>query len=114
MSVSLYYTARRSQPITPQEQYTCHKIAKRYDAEYPFGELYEGFCIYDAEEAEEDIILEGATKIPPDDEMSAVEIIDWWLECLQEITGVLSGAQWDVNIDDMELEWSEEKQTFLL
>ena len=45
MSVSIYYTARRSQPITPQEQHICHEIAKRYDEQYPFGELYEGFCI---------------------------------------------------------------------
>lgn len=117
MSVSIYYTARRAQPITEQEQQRCYEIAKRYDEEYPFGELYEGFCIYDLQNDSsqngEYVILDGATKIPPD-EMLLAEIIDWWLECLQEITGVLCGAQWEVNLDDMELEWSEEKQTFLL
>ncbi len=119
MSVSIYYTARRSQPITPQEQHICHEIAKRYDEQYPFGELYEGFCIYDLKndisQDGEDVILDGATKIPSgDDPMLLEEITDWWLKCLQEITGVLSGAQWNVNLDDIELEWSEEKQTFLL
>ena len=47
MSVSLYYTARRPQSITLQEQKSCDEIAERYDKQYPFGELYEGFCIYD-------------------------------------------------------------------
>lgn len=39
MSVSLYYTARREQPITSQEQNSCNEIAERYDRQYPFGEL---------------------------------------------------------------------------
>ena len=51
MSVSLYYEAKRSQPITRQELDACMEIAKRYDRQYPYGELYEGFCIYDPEEA---------------------------------------------------------------
>lgn len=111
MSVSLYYTARRPRPITLQEQKACEEIAKRYDTEYPYGELYEGFCIYDMEkdrqESEKDVIFSGATKLPPDGEQ-VFEILNWWLECLSEITDTLPGAQWHVNVDDTVLEWGEE------
>lgn len=114
MSVSLYYTARRPQPITPQEQSACEEITARYDAEYPFGELYEGFCIYDPAGNEEDIILDGATKLPSDvDPELCFEIADWWLDCVNEIVSVLTGAQWHVNLDDMDLEWSEEERCFI-
>lgn len=119
MSVSIYYTAKRAWAMTAQEQQRCCEIVKRYDTEYPFGEMYEGFCIYDSKHDSrqngECVILSGATKLPPDEEpMLLGEIVSWWLECLQEMTGVLRDAQWTVNLDDMEFEWSEEKQTFLL
>lgn len=118
MSVSLYYTAKRKQPITLQEQNKCNEIADRYDQQYPFGELYEGFCIYDLEKDrigyEDDVILEGATKLPPDVDWELyMEIMDWWLECLEEMVDVLTGAEWDVNLDDMDFEWSEEKHSFI-
>ncbi len=118
MSVSLYYTARRKQPITLQEQNRCNEIAEQYDQKYPFGELYEGFCIYDLEkdqsESEEDVILSGATKLPPDvDAEACMDILGWWLECLEEIVAVLTGAQWEVNLDDLSFEWSEEEHGFI-
>lgn len=118
MSVSLYYTARRAQPITSQEQSSCDKIADHYDKQYPFGELYEGFCIYDLEtfkdEDDKDIILDGSTKLPTDvDEELYFNIIDWWLKCLEELVDVLIGAQWDVHLDDMNFKWSEEEHSFI-
>ncbi len=116
MSVSLYYTARRSTPITQQERNRCDGIAERYDRQYPFGELYEGFCIYDWEtgKEEKDVILDGATKLPPDVEMEfCMRILDWWLECLTELTDLLGDAQWKVHLDDMDSMWSAEKHCFL-
>lgn len=113
MSVSLYYTAKRPQAITLQEQVACQEIAARYDAQYPFGELYEGFCIYDLETCrggdEADVILSGSTKLPPEGDAEELFcIINWWLQCLGEITDNLPGAQWHVHIDDTDLPWSEE------
>lgn len=118
MSVSLYYTARREQPITLQEQKRCDEIAGHYDEKYPFGELYEGFCIYDLEKdtsgREDDVILDGSTKLPSNvDEELCLNILEWWLKCLGEIAGVLNGAQWDVHLDDMSFEWSEEENGFI-
>ncbi len=118
MSVSLYYTARRATPITLQEQNNCDEIAKRYDEQYPFGELYEGFCIYDWDMPEEGkdeyIILDGATKLPPDADTELwMNILGWWLECLTELADMLIGAQWNVHLDDMDFKWSEEKHCVL-
>lgn len=117
MSVSLYYTAKRSQPLTMQEQIHCNDIANRYDREYPFGELYEGFCIYDSQtlqdENENDIILDGSTKLPPDENIEIfLDIVSWWLKCLEELVDVLEGAEWNVHLDDMDFEWSDEKHCF--
>ncbi len=118
MSVSLYYTAKRPTPITRQEQNSCQAIAERYDRDYPFGELYEGFCIYGQEahkeKDDENVILDGATKLPPDEDTGlCMQILDWWLDCLAELADTLTGAQWDVHLDDMDLRWSDEGHCFL-
>lgn len=118
MSISLYYTARRSQPITSQEQCNCAEIAKRYDQQYPFGELYEGFYIYNLEKfedvKEENIIFDGSTKLPTDiDGEFLLNVVDWWLKCLEEIAGVLVGAQWNVHLDDIvNFKWVEAEHGF--
>ena len=113
MSVSLYYTARRPYPITAEEKAVCEEIAERYDANYPYGEIYEGFCIYDWEavggEEEKNVIFSGATKLPPIEDMNSFfQIANWWLKCLGEIPDHLPGAQWDLHLDDMPLEWGGE------
>lgn len=115
MSVSLYYEARRPQPVTPQEKTICEEIAARYDATYPYGELYEGFCIYDWEsfddEYDKDVIFAGATKLPLDDGADFMQdVTGWWLKCLDEITDHLPGAHWHVHIDDVDIPWGEDKE----
>lgn len=34
----------------------------------------------------------------------------WQLDCLEEITNILPGAQWRVHLDDLDLEWTEQKR----
>lgn len=105
MSVSLYYTARRQQPLSGQERGACGEIVERYIAGYPLGELYESFCVYDADELTEgDVIFEGATKLPLDEgEEHFAGVLDYWMDCLQEIIDCLAGAQWDIHIDDADI-----------
>ena len=57
MGVSLYYTATRPASATPQEQNRCDEIAQRYDDQYPYGDLYEGFCIYRWDTLEDDLMV---------------------------------------------------------
>ena len=114
MSISIYYTARRPQPITKEEAALCRQIADCYDAQYPYGELYEGFCIYDLEkdrdEWEQDVIFSGATKLPLEAPPFLFQIANWQLNCLEEISNILPGAQWHVHLDDLDLEWTEEER----
>lgn len=119
MSVSLYYQAKREQPLTSQEISVCQEIVKRYDNRYPFGELYEGFCVYDLDsfrnESEKDVVFSGATKLPTvdkDDIQILFDMINYWVECLDEITKALPGATWDVHLDDMDMIWGEEGWRF--
>ena len=42
-----------------------------------------------------------------------MKIVDWWLKCLEELVDVLPGAEWDVHLDDMDFEWSEEEHSFI-
>ncbi len=103
MSISLYYTAKREYPITAQEQEACRKAAEQYIADYPLGEMYEPFCIYDLDTGE-DIIFQGATKLPIDGgEAHFAEVHDYWSDCLQEIIGLLPDAQWHIHIDDVDV-----------
>lgn len=118
MSVSLYYEARRTQPVTFREKAACEEIAGRYDAQYPYGEMYEGFCIYDwnrdCDEWEKDVIFSGATALPYCDDINFIlRVANWWLKCLGEITDALPGARWHVHIDDGDIPWSEEEHGLL-
>jgi len=105
MSVSLYYTAKRERPISKQEQELCQKIAERYITEYPLGDMYESFCIYDfTEPSGENIIFEGSTKLPLDEgEGHTLQVLDYWADCLQKIIDILPNAQWDIHIDDADI-----------
>lgn len=58
--------------------------------------------------------MDGATKLPTDVEGDLIlQILDWWLKCLEEIADVLIGAQWNVHLDDMNFIWSEEEHGFV-
>ena len=104
-SVSLYYMAKRNNPISKQEQEACRKVAERYIAEYPWGDMDDGFCIYDLNEtSEENVIFEGATKLPVNrGKARFIKVHDYWSDCLQEIIYLLPGAQWYIRIDDTDV-----------
>lgn len=105
MSVSLYYTAKRDYPISAQEQEACRKVVEHYIEDYPLGDIYEGFCVYDLDEfSEENVIFDGATKLPLDkEEKHFAKVYDYWGDCLQEIIFLLPGAAWDIHIDDVDI-----------
>jgi hypothetical protein len=105
MSVSLYYKAKREHPISKQEQDACEKIAERYIADYPLGDIYEDFCIYDfAEPSEKNVIFEGATKLPLDEGGNhTLQVLNYWADCLQQIINILPHSQWYINIDDVDV-----------
>lgn len=104
MSCSIYYTAERNTPLTDAERISLSNIVKKYNSEYPFDEKAEDFCVYDS--VPENVIFEGATKLPDSDIELSFEIAEYWLECLTEITKLLNGCEWTVTLDDDSLVWN--------
>lgn len=107
MSISLYYQARRTCKISLQEEMIYNKIINRYNVQYPFGELYEAFCVYDFSEEEfykNNIIFNGSVKLSMDwGEELFGKILCYWLDCLNEITDSLHNASWYASLDDFSL-----------
>ena len=105
MSVSLYYTAKREYPISKQEKDACQRVAERYILEYPLGDIYESFCIYDLQEAfAENVIFDGSTKLLlGEGEEHCIKVLGYWADCLQEIIDLLPDAQWNIHVDDADI-----------
>lgn len=105
MSTSLYYTAKRDAPISPRERDACRRVAEHSIAEYPLGDMYEPFCVYDPDApSEKDVIFEGATKLPTHKGTGHfAKVYDYWGDCLQEIINLLPGARWHIHIDDTDV-----------
>ncbi len=106
MSFSIYYTAERNTPLTDTEITAVHNIIEKYNSEYPFDEKAEDFCIYDGIQ-ENNIVFQGATKLPDSDMELSFEVAEYWLECLTEITRLLHGCQWTVTLDDVGIVWND-------
>lgn len=103
MSVSLYYTAKRDYPISKQEQEAYQKVVEGYITKFPLKDMYESFCVYDLDEtSEENVIFEGATKLPLD-QGDIAKVYDYWEACLQEIIYLLPDAQWYIHVDDTDV-----------
>lgn len=104
MAFSLYYTARRDRALTPDEQTLLHSIADRYCAAYPFKRKTEDFGIY-AGNDDPAVIFSGATKLPHSGYKTLYEVAGYWLQCLTEITQLLTGCEWEASFDDVSLIW---------
>lgn len=100
LSVLLCYTAKRDYPISAQEQKACRDVVERYNAEFPFRDLYESFRVYDLDTiTDKNVIFEGATKLPTDGD-HFIKAHNYWKDCLQEI---IPHGQWSIHIDDTDV-----------
>ncbi len=105
MSVSLYYIAEREYPLSEPEKNAYEKVIEHYNAEYPLGDIYEDFCVYDWEEDfMENVIFYGSTKLPFNEgEEHCLQVLSYWTDCLQEIIDLLPDAQWNMHVDDADI-----------
>ncbi len=121
MSISIYYTARREEPLSSVEQaavdrvrasYSIRDEAERY-SQTGQGHNGEDFCVYDRNNpTEPGIIFEGATKLPDTSEDALWELVQHWCRLLSEVRRTVPGAKWDVHVDDLEVAWDEEAQAY--
>ena len=121
MSVSIYYTARREQPPSPNEQAAVDRIRASYSirdqveryVQKRGGHNGENFHVYDRDKpTEPGVIFQGATKLPDNDEDALWELLQRWCKLLSEVRRALPGAAWHVHVDDHDIPWDEAEQEY--
>jgi hypothetical protein len=121
VSVSIYYTACRSRPLTCGEQAAISEPISRYPlsdllAEHGFAEAArdgEGFGLYPADNpTEPDVVFGGSTKLTLCDEEAFWMSIKYWCRVLSEIRRILPDADWRFHLDDADIVWCEVTQAF--
>jgi hypothetical protein len=119
MSISIFYEARRKQPLSANESAAVAVIRQRFSVDDQIerygqsgqGPNWESFCLY-GEPTAPDIILEGATKLPDNTEDAMWTGVQHWCAALSELRRVLLSAEWRVTVDDHELTWDESTQSY--
>ncbi len=121
MSVSIYYTAIRSEPLTISEQLTIETIEARYQIESLIAKCEvansefdgEAFCIYvPNNETELEVIFEGSTKLPLCSLETTWAAIEYWCRLLSELRQTLPNTIWRVHVDNREIVWVDELKIF--
>jgi hypothetical protein len=73
VGISIYYTAYRNEPLSPEESASIQHIVARCSVENEIAERertgerfnWESFCVYDPDDpTEPGIVFEGATRLP--------------------------------------------------
>ncbi|MGW1844697.1 hypothetical protein [Streptomyces sp. NPDC001966] len=101
MSVSLYYSARRAQPLTSAESAAVQRVVGARAQSFPYDEE-ESLYLYDIDGQ----ILTGSTKLPIDPDRW-LPVIVHVLDSVTELRRALGDAQWHVHMDDVDVPWDE-------
>lgn len=121
MSVSIYYTATRDQPLTPVEQSALDAAVARFAVEDQLveycrtgdGANWESFCVDDpTDPTEPGVIFEGSTKLPDNTEHALWQGLQHWCQLLSIIRHNLPGAIWRVHADDHDIVWDDARGEF--
>ena len=121
MGISIYYSACRDRPLTPDERLAIDVAVSRLPVETLLVECSvqegecngEAFCLYDTDEdTEPGVVFEGATKLPSNSDEVIWAAVQHWCRLLSEVRRVLPDADCRVHIDDHEITWNEELRAF--
>ena len=120
MGISIYYSARRSTPLSSSEQKAIESVDERFSVDEAIlrycetgeGPNWESFCVYDPNDEEPDVIFAGATGLPDNSEEALWQGLQHWCSALTEIRRALKDTEWDVAVDDHEIAWDEETEMF--
>ncbi|MFJ9668089.1 hypothetical protein ACIRPP_26310 [Streptomyces sp. NPDC101219] len=105
MSVSLYYSARRTEPLTAEETAAVDRIAAARLASFPYADE-EPLHLYDSGGRDAGQVLAGSTRLPaaPD---RLLPVIGHVLDSVTELRRALPDAAWHVHLDDLDVDWDE-------
>ncbi len=125
MSISIYYEAKRSKPLSGSEEDEIKKVIEEYSIDDQIekkekkgdGLNWESFCVYsfdfsNNEPSAPDVIFEGATKLPDNSEDAVWLGLQQWCELLTQIRKALRDADWYVHVDDHEIQWDSNMDAF--
>ncbi|MFJ8767823.1 hypothetical protein [Streptomyces clavifer] len=105
MSVSLYYTALRAEPLTASETAAVSRTVSACAASFPYDEE-EGLYLYDRSDGESGEVLAGSTKMPFEPGR-LLPVIAHVLDSLTELRRAVAGAEWRVHLDDLDVPWDD-------
>jgi hypothetical protein len=119
MSMSIYYKATRSYPLSAGERAAVSAIIDRFSVDREIQEYFasgeglnwESFSLYDTPSAP-DVVLEGATKLPDITEEAVWTGVQHWCAALSEVRRVISDAIWQVAVEEHEIMWDEVTQEY--
>lgn len=104
VSVSLYYTARRTTPLTDAELTAVGQVVDTSNANAPFSLEEEGLYLYD--QLEPGTALDGSTKLPSADDRAVPSLVHW-LAAVTALRTAVPDADWTFTLDDYEIEWDD-------
>ncbi|MGW2087984.1 hypothetical protein [Streptomyces sp. NPDC001880] len=105
MSVSIYYSARRAQPLTAAESAAVEHVVAARARSFPYDDE-ESLYLYGGDHNEDDQIIAGSTKLPRDPGRW-LPVTAHVLDSVTELRHAVGGAEWHVHIDDVDVPWDE-------
>lgn len=110
MGVSIYYSAKREYLLSDEELREVENIIERYNAQFKYAHKGETFSLYEYDEGEPQVILQGATKLISSLNPFALRYnLKHWMKCLAEIRHAVDGADWSVQLDELDAEWKNDR-----
>ncbi|MFF9687522.1 hypothetical protein [Streptomyces sp. NPDC014623] len=103
MSVSLSYCASRATPLTDAETAAVERVVAARMASFPY-EGQESLYLYDSDDSRPDEVVAGSTKMPLDPGR-VLPVLDHVLASVTELRRALSGAEWRVHMDGLDVPW---------
>jgi hypothetical protein len=119
MGGSIYYSARRNQPLTRSEATLVRIIVRTGSVDSKIekylatgeGLNWESFCLYE-KYASPDLVLEGATRLPDNAKDAIDEGAKHWCTVLTLLRLAISDADWIVNIEDCPITWNAKEKRY--
>ncbi|WP_299539747.1 hypothetical protein [uncultured Streptomyces sp.] len=105
MSVSLYYTARRAEPLTDGESAAVERVVTAHRATFPYDDE-ESLYLYEPDGGDDGPLLDGSTKMPFDPGR-LLPVLAHVLDSVTELRRSLPAASWHVHLDDLDIPWDE-------
>ena len=117
MALSIYYTARRKAPLSLSEITVVEAIVHRHCVDDQIerfislgsGLNWESFDfsinVEPSRFLKKGLVFSGSTKLPDNQEYATWIGVQHWCKCLSEIRIAVSGCEWNVQVEDHEMQW---------